>query len=129
MAVSLQLAAGRAVAGLRLTVVDESVVYASGTNYPFPAWNDRPPRMMKTVDGGATWTAWDMSMHASNLIDTYFPSAERGWVVGGTADPAVPPGIGHRSDNLRAVVLRTEDGGATWANKAAHLAAELPLGE
>jgi photosystem II stability/assembly factor-like uncharacterized protein len=112
-----------------LTVVDESVVYASGTNYPFPAWPDRPPRMMKTVDGGATWTAWDMSAHASNLIDTYFPTAERGWVVGGIADPSVPPGGGHRSANLRAVVLLTEDGGQTWTNKAAHLAAELPLGE
>lgn len=31
--------------------MNESVVYASGTNYPFPARPDRPPRMMRTVDG------------------------------------------------------------------------------
>ncbi len=112
-----------------LSVVDESVVYASGTNYPFPAWNDRPARMMKTLDGGATWTAWDMSEHASNLIDTHFTSVERGWVVGGKADPSADPGSEHKSDNLQAVVLLTEDGGRTWTNKAAHLAPELPLGE
>ena len=31
--------------------VNDQVVYASGTNYP-----SRPPRMMKTTDGGQTWT-------------------------------------------------------------------------
>ena len=113
-----------------LSVVDEDVVYASGTNYPFPAHRDRPPRMMRTLDGGATWTAWDMTRHASNLIDTFFTSADRGWVVGGLADPSVDPGPGgHRSDNVRAVVLLTEDGGRTWTNKIADLAGELPLGE
>jgi photosystem II stability/assembly factor-like uncharacterized protein len=35
-----------------LSVVNESVIYASGTNDPA----DIPARMMKTVDGGATWT-------------------------------------------------------------------------
>lgn len=113
-----------------LSVVDENVVYASGTNYPFPAHQDLPARMMKTLDGGNTWTAWDMTQHASNLIDTYFTSAERGWVVGGLADPSADPGQGgHRSENVRAVVLLTEDGGRTWANKIADLADELPLGE
>ena len=113
-----------------LSVVDENVVYASGTNYPFPAHRDLPARMMKTLDGGATWTAWDMTEHASNLIDTYFDSAERGWVVGGRADPTADPGQGgHRSENVRAVVLLTEDGGRTWTNKVADLDAELPLGE
>lgn len=48
-----------------LSVVDQSVVYASGTNYP-----NRPARMMRTVDGGATWQAWDMSDHATLLVDT-----------------------------------------------------------
>ncbi|HSH59598.1 MAG TPA: YCF48-related protein [Acidimicrobiales bacterium] len=112
-----------------LSVVDESIVYASGTNYPFPAWGDRPPRMMRTLDGGASWQGWDMSDHASNLIDTYFTSSDSGWVVGGIADPSAEPGTGHRSDNLRAVVLKTEDGGRTWTNKAEALMPELPLGE
>ncbi|MGH9334361.1 MAG: WD40/YVTN/BNR-like repeat-containing protein, partial [Vicinamibacteria bacterium] len=90
-----------------LSVVDESVVYASGTNYP-----NRPARMMRTVDGGATWQAWDMSAHATLLVDTYFTDADHGWVVGGKATVANPT-----RDDVRAVVLRTEDGGATWVDK------------
>ena len=35
-----------------LSVVNESVVFASGTNFP-----NRPPRMMNTLDGSQTWTA------------------------------------------------------------------------
>ena len=102
-----------------LSVVDESVVYASGTNYP-----NRPPRMMKTVDGGGSWQAWDMTPHASLLIDTYFPTPERGWVVGGKAQVANPT-----REDVKAVVLFTEDGGKTWVDQLAGLAGDLPLGE
>jgi photosystem II stability/assembly factor-like uncharacterized protein len=102
-----------------LSVVDGSVVYASGTNFP-----NRPPRMMRTVDGGASWQAWDMSAHATLLVDTYFSDAERGWVVGGKANVANPT----RND-VRAVVLRTEDGGRSWVDQAAPLGAQLPTGE
>ena len=102
-----------------LSVVDESVVYASGTNFP-----NRPPRMMRTLDGGTTWEAWDMSAHATLLVDTHFTDADHGWVVGGKATVANPT-----RDDVRAVVLRTEDGGRTWVNKVASLSAELPLGE
>ncbi|HEY6425159.1 MAG TPA: YCF48-related protein [Pseudonocardiaceae bacterium] len=102
-----------------LAVVDESVVYAAGTNFP-----NQPTRMMKTLDGGATWTAWDMSAHATLLVDTYFSDAEHGWVVGGKAQIANPT-----RDDVKAVVLHTDDGGQTWVNRAADLEAELPLGE
>jgi photosystem II stability/assembly factor-like uncharacterized protein len=102
-----------------LSVVDQSVVYASGTNYP-----NRPARMMRTVDGGATWAAWDMSGHAALLVDTHFTDADHGWVVGGQATVPNPT-----RDDVRAVVLRTEDGGRTWVDRLAPLAAELPLGE
>jgi photosystem II stability/assembly factor-like uncharacterized protein len=102
-----------------LSVVNQSVVYASGTNFP-----NRPARMMRTLDGGAAWEAWDMSAHATLLVDTYFTDADHGWVVGGKATVANPT----RND-VRAVVLRTEDGGSTWVNKVAPLSAELPLGE
>jgi len=116
-----------------MSVVNESVVYAAGTNYPFPARPDRPPRMMKTIDGGASWTAWDMTPFASLLVDTYFTNPECGWVVGGKVDPATPgerdcPNPSNRS-NIKAVVLRTEDGGQTWDNRIADLQDELPLGE
>lgn len=102
-----------------LSVVNESIIYASGTNYP-----NRPPRMMKSVDGGKTWTGWEMSQHASLLVDTFFTDAERGWVVGGKADVPNPT----RSD-VKPVVLFTEDGGKTWINRVANLQNELPFGE
>jgi photosystem II stability/assembly factor-like uncharacterized protein len=115
-----------------LSAVNESVVYASGTNYPFPARPD-PPRMMKTVDGGATWTAWDMTAHAALLVDTYFTSPERGWVVGGRVVPVDPgqrqcPTPANRS-NIKPVVLFTEDGGQTWVDRVADTRDEFPLGE
>jgi photosystem II stability/assembly factor-like uncharacterized protein len=116
-----------------LSVVNESVAYASGTNYPFPAATPHPARMMKTVDGGATWTAWDMTAHAALLVDTYFTSPERGWVVGGRVVPVDPgqrrcPTPANRS-NIKPVVLFTEDGGQTWVDRVADLQDELPFGE
>jgi photosystem II stability/assembly factor-like uncharacterized protein len=102
-----------------LSVVNEQVVYASGTNDPF-----LPAAMVKTTDGGATWTGWDMAAHASLLVDTYFPTPERGWVVGGKANVANPT-----RDDVKPVVLFTADGGVTWENRVANLEDEFPLGE
>jgi photosystem II stability/assembly factor-like uncharacterized protein len=115
--VSLPPLAPSAVCGL--SVVNAAVVYASGTNYP-----NRPARMVKTTDGGATWAARDMTPHASCLIDTLFISPERGWVVGGKSDAPVP-----NRGNVRAVVLWTEDGGRTWVDRLAGIRDQLPLGE
>lgn len=105
-----------------LSVVNESVIYASGTNDPA----DIPARMMKTVDGGATWTAWDMSEHATILIDNYFVNPDCGWVVGGKADQSIPK---PSRDQVIPVVLYTEDGGETWVNRVADLSSSFPLGE
>jgi photosystem II stability/assembly factor-like uncharacterized protein len=105
-----------------LSVVNESVVYASGTNDPA----DIPARMMKTIDGGATWTAWDMSQHATILIDNYFMDADRGWVVGGKADDRI---ANPSRDDVIPVVLFTEDGGKTWVNRVTDMSASFPLGE
>jgi photosystem II stability/assembly factor-like uncharacterized protein len=102
-----------------LSVVNENVVYMSGTNFP-----NRPPRMMRTLDGGGTWNAWDMRPWASILIDTFFVTAERGWVVGGKTDEPVAT-----RNNVKAIVLFTDDGGKTWVNRAAGLAEQLPKGE
>ena len=108
-----------------LSVVNESVVYASGTNDPRDV-----ARMMKTVDGGATWTAWDMSEHASNLIDVYFFSPDCGWVVGGMANASCPPSTGQNPrDNLIPVVLYTSDGGKTWENRVENIRSSFSCGE
>ncbi|CCE98521.1 hypothetical protein SFHH103_04030 (plasmid) [Sinorhizobium fredii HH103] len=103
-----------------LSVVNELVVYASGSNRP----ND-VPAMMKTTDGGATWSAWDMTAHASILIDTYFTDALHGWVVGGKAAEGTPT----TRDKVKPVILETMDGGGTWINRLAGQEAQFPLGE
>lgn len=102
-----------------MSVVSEKVVFLSGTNYP-----DRPPRMMKTLDGGVTWAARDMSPWASLLVDTYFLDEKHGWVVGGKSDQPKAT-----RNNVKAVVLYTDDGGQSWTNRAADLLAAAPEGE
>ena len=99
--------------------VSDQVVYASGTNYP-----NRPPGMMKTTDGGQTWTAWSMKPWADLLIDCYFTSPTRGWVVGGKTDQPTPTRA-----NVKPVVLLTEDGGQTWVNRVANIQSQFPPGE
>lgn len=103
-----------------LAVVNERVVYASGSNRPTD-----PPRMMKTSDGGQTWKAWDMSAHASILIDTMFSDELHGWVVGGKADVPNPTD----RDRIKPVVLQTADGGVTWTNRLAGQDSNFPFGE
>lgn len=93
-----------------LYVVNESVIYASGTNDPAIT----PPAMIKSTDGGRTWTGWNMSEHATILIDTFFSSPTEGWVVGGKANVPNPT-----RDDVKPVVLHTQDGGQTWTNRAA----------
>jgi photosystem II stability/assembly factor-like uncharacterized protein len=108
-----------------ISVVDENVAFASGTNYAI-----RPARMMKTIDGGQTWTAWEMKPWADLLVDCYFTSPSEGWVVGGKepADaPSTPPA--RQRDHIKPVVLQTTDGGQTWINRVANLEKEFPLGE
>ena len=103
-----------------LSVVSELVVYASGTNRP-----NEVPAMMKTTDGGATWSAWDMTAHASILVDTYFTDALHGWVVGGKATEGTPT----TRDKVKPVILETTDGGGFWINRLAGQEAQFPFGE
>jgi photosystem II stability/assembly factor-like uncharacterized protein len=103
-----------------MSVVNERVVFASGTNIPRDT-----PGFVKTGDGGATWTGRDMSDHASILIDCYFTSPTVGWVVGGRADAPNPPS----RNNVKPVVLHTTDGGETWVNRLAGQEDRFPPGE
>ena len=103
-----------------LSVVNESVVYGSGTNDP----KQQPVGIVKTVDGGQSWELIDMRPWATNLIDIHFFDADRGFVVGGKArDDCKNPPPSYASDpqywTVKPVVLYTEDGGKTWTNKVA----------
>ena len=114
------LPTGAPVAICGISVVSDKVVFGSGTNRPTDF-----ARIVKTLDGGETWTAIDMSAHASILIDTYFTDSLHGWVVGGKANAPTPT----TRDKLKPVVLETADGGLTWINCLAGHEAEFPLGE
>jgi photosystem II stability/assembly factor-like uncharacterized protein len=103
--------------------VNENIVYGAGTNDP----NLPGVGLVKTKNGGATWTHTDLSQHADNLIDVYFSDENTGWIVGGKKDtscPAMKPGYETYPQyaQLKPVVLKTTDGGATWVNKAAGVA-------
>ena len=106
-----------------LYAVNESVVYASGSNYPYKRY---PARVMKTTDGGKTWTAMEMGEQASNLIDIFFFDENHGFVVGGYSDKEDPDPEKNVPDysDVVPVVLYTEDGGNTWVNRVANLTFE-----
>jgi photosystem II stability/assembly factor-like uncharacterized protein len=107
-----------------ISVVDEQVIYASGTNDP-----SDDPAVLRTRDGGATWDLIDMSAHASLLVDIHFQDRNRGWVVGGR-DVIACPGRRATRDVVRPVVLFTEDGGTTWTDLIpVNAKRRFPLGE
>ena len=79
-------------------VVSDQIAYGVGS-YAGPA------RIIKTIDGGATWSSKDLAPQMSTVIDVFFFDALEGFIVGG---------IGSFPNNTRATVLHTIDGGATW---------------
>lgn len=99
-----------------LWVVDPETIYASGTNYP-----NRPTAVIKTIDGGKTWTSFSMDQHASLLVDIFFLDALRGWVVGGRG--------GQSRAQVKPVVMYTDDGGKSWRNQLEGMEDDFPNGE
>ncbi|GMQ81014.1 MAG: hypothetical protein BMS9Abin05_0444 [Rhodothermia bacterium] len=83
-----------------LWAVDENTIYGVGAFFGGP-W------LVKSTDGGVTWTSKVVGAGAKTLVDVYFKNRDEGYAVGGTADTG---------DGLRgnAVVLRTTDGGSNW---------------
>jgi photosystem II stability/assembly factor-like uncharacterized protein len=94
----------------------KNVVYGSGTQFP-----DQQAGILKTTDGGATWTSISMAAHANLLIDNYFTDDLHGWVVGGKGGTDYPM--------LKPVVLFTADGGQTWENRLQNSGIDFPSGE
>lgn len=84
-----------------LSAPSSQVIYGVGS-YSGPA------RVIKTVDGGASWSAIDLSAFATTLVDVHFLSTQEGIVIGSTG--SFPSGS-------RAVVLRTTNGGASWQRR------------
>jgi photosystem II stability/assembly factor-like uncharacterized protein len=68
-----------------------------------------PARVIKTIDGGKTWTSKDLAPQATTLVDVYFRDDRNGFIVGGIG--ATFP------TQTRAVVLQTSDGGTTWQTR------------
>ena len=94
----------------------KNVVYGSGTQFP-----DQEAGILKTTDGGTTWTSISMAAHANLLIDNYFTDDLHGWVVGGKGGTDYPM--------LKPVVLFTADGGLTWENRLENSGIAFPSGE
>jgi len=83
-----------------LCIPDSNTIYGCGNWYQDSAY------IVKSADGGNTWSFIDMHMYASHLIDFYFLNKDTGFVTGTGLLPA-----------QSAVILYTTDGGLTWAYK------------
>ncbi len=79
-----------------LCCVDTNITYAVG------AWSS-PAFVLKTMDGGLSWTFLDMSMYASRLVDVKFIDQNTGYAVGQS-------NVGAEGG----VILKTIDGGLNW---------------
>lgn len=109
-----------------LYAVNDDLVFASGTNYP-----NEPAGVIRTTDGGATWTTLDLGPTPPTLlVDIFFANETTGWVVGGIDEVGHPARETGRRDVVPAVYATT-DGGESWTNIVDGLqrAGELPRGE
>lgn len=62
-----------------------------------------PAYVVRSTDGGQTWSKTDLSDVASAMVDVYFLNEQTGF-ASGKAQP----------DSLGGIILRTDDGGDTW---------------
>ncbi|HMB93486.1 MAG TPA: YCF48-related protein [Rhodothermales bacterium] len=81
-----------------LWVVNEQVVYGVGRY-------SGPPYVIKSTDGGLTWTVRNLTGQIETIVDVFFFDAQRGVIVGGNNS---------NLEQAQSVVLMTDDGGTTW---------------
>lgn len=67
-----------------------------------------PARVIRSTDGGTSWSSQDLAPLASTLIDVHFLSPTVGIAVGS---------VGAFPNSNVAVVMRTTDGGANWERR------------
>ncbi len=81
-----------------LAAPSPDVIYGCGH------WSsNEPPVVIKTDDGGDTWTVTDMSSLATQLVEVFFLDENKGF-ASGMANPRTDGGI----------ILQTLDGGENW---------------
>lgn len=81
-----------------LAVADNNTIYGGGNWYQDSAY------LIKSFDGGNTWSFIDMHNYASSIIDMYFLNKDTGFVTGRGLKPL-----------QTAVILYTTDGGVSWS--------------
>jgi len=108
-----------------LIALNDDVIFAAGTNYP-----NETAGVLRSVDGGASWTLLDLGVEPALLVDILFSDPQTGWVVGGIDEVRHPDRDTVRRDVIPAVYATT-DGGDTWTNVVAPNAksGEFPRGE
>ncbi|MDX1420332.1 MAG: hypothetical protein R3181_10230 [Rubricoccaceae bacterium] len=92
----IQPAAPAGICGL--WVVNDQVAYGVG-EFGGPAF------VVKTADGGQTWTSQSLSSLADTAVDVFFLDEQRGFIAAG---------VGGLNATSQVRVLATTDGGDTW---------------
>jgi photosystem II stability/assembly factor-like uncharacterized protein len=83
-----------------LAVADANTIYGCGN------WYQDMGYVIKSVDGGNTWSFIDMSVYASSIIDMHFINKDVGFVTGRGPLPL-----------QSGVILYTINGGISWTYK------------
>lgn len=88
----------RPAGGCGIFIAGDSTLYAVGRFYG-------PSLIYKTTDRGNSWEYWSLDSLAGGLVDAYFWTPDSGIVIGSTGPFLDSAGV----------ILRTYDGGQTWA--------------
>ncbi len=64
-----------------------------------------PAYLLRSLDGGESWTSLDLSAHTAMILDVKFFSESEGLIMGATSTDVA---------TSRALIIRTTDGGRSW---------------
>lgn len=65
-----------------------------------------PAHLLRSLDGGESWTSLDLSAHTAMILDVKFFSENEGLVMGATSSDVA---------SSHALIIRTVDGGKSWS--------------
>jgi photosystem II stability/assembly factor-like uncharacterized protein len=82
-----------------LCAVNAQVIYGVGVWFT-------PAYVIRSINGGESWSKTDLSSVASAMVDVYFLNADTGFISG----RAMPP-------TMDGLILATVDGGNTWTER------------